>query len=378
MKILIVDDMQIIAELIASLLEDLGDDFTVSFANNGKEACKAAQALMPDLIIMDWEMPEMSGFDALVRIKKNENTKDIPVIIASAFTDSESIRKALEAGAFDYVRKPIDGIELIARVRSVLSFYSVLNLSKEQTRLLREERQRTDRILKGYLPEALANEIIQNGFSRPRKYKDVSIMFIDLVDYTSSTNTFSAKLLFEELNDIYCAFDRLIKRHNGTKIKTIGDAYLAAAGMPEADPEHAIHLIEAAFDIKAYMTQRNLSHRVGWKIRIGISSGPVYAGLIGKEYCYFDVFGDTINMAARMQQLTEPMKINISESCHELVKNYFTTTKRPTVEVKGKGIQQMYFVNDAIEPLTICHDFRKHTLYDSLITQIHENLSDIK
>jgi len=366
MKVLIADDMQIIAELISSLLSELDPEMEFFFALNGKEACKLARTHMPHLIIMDWEMPEMSGFDAMVKIKQNNLTKEIPIIIASAFTDSESIRRALEAGAIDYVRKPIDGIELIARVRSVLSFFSVYQNLKEQTRLLQFERERTDRILKGYLPDELAEEIIHNGFSRPRKYNDVSIMFVDLVDYTSSTNSISPKLLFEELNDIYSAFDKLIKYHSCTKIKTIGDAYLAACGLPNHDPNHAYKLISAAFDLVAYMEHRKNKSRVNWQIRIGISSGSVFAGLLGKEHFYFDVFGDTINMSARMQQHSEPMKINISESTYAQVKTQFIFTQRELSNIKGKGNQLMYFVNDATTENTVCQDITKHSLFHSL------------
>lgn len=361
-KILIVDDMRIITELVASLLSELNEDFLCLVASNGKEACRMAQSEKPDLIIMDWEMPEMSGYDALLKIKKNESTKNIPVIISSGFSESENIKQALEAGAIDYVRKPIDGIELIARVRSVLTLSSTYNKLREQSDLITKERQRTENILKGYLPETLADEIINHGFSKPKRYKNVSVLFADLVDFTSSTNKMSAKRLFDELNDIYPAFDQIMAYHGCTKIKTIGDAYLSTCGLPEPEEDHAIKLLAAAIDMRNYIALRNKTNPTKWKIRIGINSGDVFGGLIGKGYYHFDIFGDSINTAARMQQNSDPMQINISAETNELVQDTYRTIERLPIKVKGKGTQKMYFLHMPINKSSDFKSFEEHPL----------------
>lgn len=343
-KILIVDDMRIISELIASLLDELNEPFQYLYALNGKDACKIAQAARPDLVIMDWEMPVMSGYDALLRMKKNDALKDIPVIISSGFTESENIRMALEGGAIDYIRKPIDSIELIARVRSVLALTSAYNKLREQTVLLNKERERTQNIIKGYLPDVLVNEILNDGFLKPRRYKDVSVLFADLVDFTSTTNSISPKCMFNELSTLFPAFDEIMHYHGCEKIKTIGDAYLASCGFPKADPEHAVKLARAAVDMVNFISLRNKTHQNRWRLRIGIHSGDMFAGLIGKENYHFDVFGDTINTAARMQQHADPMQINLSDKTNDLVKNHFQTVERVPLKVKGKGVQKMYYL----------------------------------
>ena len=369
MKILIVDDMRIITELVASLLGELRDDFIYIKASNGKEACRMAQTKKPDLIIMDWEMPEMSGYDALVKIKKNETTKDIPVIISSGFSESENIKQALEAGAIDYIRKPIDGIELIARVRSVLTLSSTYNKLKEQSQLLNKERQRTENILRGYLPGPLVDEILNQGFSKPKRYKNVSVLFADLVDFTSSTNLMSTKRLFDELNDIFPAFDKIMDYHSCTKIKTIGDAYLSTCGLPIADPKHAIKLVSAAIDMRNYIEYRNSINPTKWTIRIGINSGDVFGGLIGKSYYHFDIFGDTINTAARMQQNSEPMQINISHETDKLIQKDFTTIERVPMKVKGKGVQKMYYVLKYSNESPLFNSFENHPLKKVLFSK---------
>lgn len=345
-KILVVDDMPIITDLISKLLKSLNSEFTIFTAFNGRTACKIAATEFPDLIIMDWEMPEMSGFEALTKLKKNESTKEIPVIISSGFTQPENVQKALEAGAIDYIRKPIEHTELIARVQSVLKLSYAMNKIKENNQLLAQERQRSDALLKGYIPEQIAEEIINNGFPKPKRYRNVSVLFADLVNFTVKTNTMSPKKMFDELNEIFPAFNTIMKTNHCTKIKTIGDAYMAVCGLPIEEPDHALKITKAAIDIREYLINRNKKVEINWEIRIGIHSGDVYGGLIGKEYYQFDVFGDTINTAARMQQYSEPMEINVSTETKALIQNHYHTTERAELAVKGKGAMKMYFIEE--------------------------------
>jgi class 3 adenylate cyclase/CheY-like chemotaxis protein len=343
-KILVVDDMSIITDLISSVLTETNKDIQTLKAYNGRTACKIALTEQPDLIIMDWEMPEMSGYEALTKLKKNETTKDIPVIISSGITHAGNVQKALEAGAIDYIRKPIERVELIARVQSVLALSDAFKKIKENNVLLAKERHRTENLLRGYLPEQLAEEILNQGFSKPKRYRNVSVLFADLVNFTVKTNTMSPKRMFDELNEIFPAFNDIMLQLGCTKIKTIGDAYMAACGLPQENPDHATRMTEAAIAMRDFLLVRNKSNEVKWEIRIGIHSGDVYGGLIGKDYYQFDVFGDSINTAARMQQYSEPMRINVSSETYQLINKRFGTVEREAAMVKGKGEQRMYFV----------------------------------
>jgi class 3 adenylate cyclase len=343
-KILIVDDMPVITELISSMLLRQNQNYRLFTANNGRVACKLAALHLPNLIIMDWEMPEMSGYEALTRLKKNESTKDIPVIISSGFTQAENVQKALEAGAVDYIRKPIENIELNARVQSVIALTNAFTKIKEKNYLLDIERQRTESLLRGYLPEQLAEEILNHGFSKPKRYKGVSVLFADLVNFTTKTNSMSPKRMFDELNDIFPAFNKIMKVNDCIKIKTIGDAYMAACGIPHEIPEHAVKISKAAIDMRNFLLNRNKTNHTQWEIRIGIHSGDVYGGLIGKEVFQFDVFGDTINTSARMQQNCEPMQINISSDTKNLISDKYRIIEREPIQVKGIGLQKMYLI----------------------------------
>lgn len=364
-KILIVDDMPVISQLIASLLAELNEDFEFFTAINGRLACKMALEKMPDLIIMDWEMPEMSGYEALVKIKRHEHIKDIPIIMASGLTSTDNMKMALEAGAIDYIRKPVDPIELIARVRSVLTLASTFRMLREKSEQLAYEKQRAESILRGYLPQQLVDEIVDHGFAKPKRYKNVTVLFTDLVDFTSNTNLMSAKRMFGELNDIFTAFDHIVQFYDCTKIKTIGDAYVAASGLPNEDPLHAFKMTRVALDMQSYIQYRNRISPVKWEIRMGLSSGDVFGGLIGRKYFQFDIFGDTINTSARMQQHSNPMHINISADTYELIKDQFKTIERVPIHIKGKGIKKMYYVHYELGKDSNLQPFEHHPLFKS-------------
>ena len=147
------------------------------------------------------------------------------------------------------------------------------------------------------------------------------------------------------MSDIFTNFDIIIEKYNGQRIKTIGDAYLCVSGMPVADPKHAHNLVNASLDIIDYLVERNKTSKIQWNIRVGINTGSVVGGIVGIKKYLYDVFGDTINTASRMESNSEPMRINVSENTWNLVKEDFRVTPRGEFEVKGKGIMRMFFVD---------------------------------
>lgn len=345
-KLLLVDDMDVILDVIIVHLNQFKLDFEYVRASNGRDACKLALVEQPDLILMDWEMPVMNGIDALGILKRNARTKDIPVVMLSGFTESDNVKVALEIGAVDYIRKPIDSVELVARVRSVLALHSAFDALKKKSQELVIEKEKVEKILRGVIPSQVLSEIRDSGQIKPKRYRHASVMFADLVGFTQKTNKMSPKRLVDELNDIFSAFDRIVVNNNCTRIKTIGDAYLAVSGLPIENDQHAINLVNAAIEFRRFIAQRNKIKSIKWDLTIGVNSGSIIGSLIGHENFLFDIFGDSVNVAARLQGQCLPMRIAISESTYYSVYKHFNCNLKGNVEMKGVGSMNVYNIID--------------------------------
>jgi adenylate cyclase len=213
---------------------------------------------------------------------------------------------------------------------------------------IRKEKTRSDDLLLNILPSEIASELKETGSSRTKSFEEVTVMFADFVDFTKVSEKITPEKLVEEIHTCFSAFDGIIQKHKVEKIKTIGDAYLCAGGLPVTDVNHAENVVNAALEMRAYMWERRKlkesRNEIPFELRIGIHSGPVVAGIVGvKKYAY-DIWGDTVNIAARLEQNSLPGKINISSRTYALVKDKFTCTYRGKIEAKNKGEIDMYFL----------------------------------
>ena len=207
------------------------------------------------------------------------------------------------------------------------------------------EKQRSDNLLLNILPVDVAEELKEKGSAGARLYEEVTVLFTDFVNFTTISELLTPQELVDELHTCFKAFDDIIGNYGIEKIKTIGDAYLAVAGLPNADAQHASNTVNAALEIRQFIYNRK--ERMGnrsFDIRIGIHSGSVVAGIVGVKKFAYDIWGDTVNTAARMEQHSMPGQINLSEKTYELVKNQFAFTYRGEIEAKNKGALKMYFV----------------------------------
>lgn len=207
---------------------------------------------------------------------------------------------------------------------------------------------RSDELLLNILPHQVAEELKQTGSAVARKYDSVTVLFTDFKDFTTIASTMDAEMLVEVIDEIFKAFDSIIGTYGLEKIKTIGDAYLAAGGLPTVTNDHALKMVQAAIEMQTHMMlikKRRLANgQPYFETRIGIHTGPVVAGVVGTKKFAYDIWGDTVNTAARLESGGEVGRVNISETTFELVQEHFECEFRGEIEAKGKGMIKMYFV----------------------------------
>ncbi|MCB1193783.1 MAG: hypothetical protein KDK90_25325 [Leptospiraceae bacterium] len=218
--------------------------------------------------------------------------------------------------------------------------------AQEQAEL---ERQKSEKLLLNILPKDVAEELKEKGFAEPILFESVSVLFTDFKGFTQIAESMTPKELVEELDSCFSYFDSLMERYNLEKLKTIGDSYMCAGGIPRKNKTHAIDCALAAMEIQSIMKQtKELKEMAGkpyWELRLGIHSGPLVAGVIGEKKFAYDVWGDTVNTASRMESSGTPGKINISGETYELIKDLFDCEYRGKVKAKNKGEVEMYYLN---------------------------------
>jgi len=229
------------------------------------------------------------------------------------------------------------GIIIIAGILFWLYFNT-----RRKNNIIEKERARSDDLLLNILPASVAEELKSKGYADTRYYEQVTVLFTDFQGFTEISSTLSPQQLVKELDECFRAFDKIVERHGLEKIKTIGDAYMCASGLPEESADHAQRAIRAAQEMQEWLYQS--SNRALKLARIGIHSGPVIAGVVGARKFAYDIWGETVNIAARMESQSEPGQINISQTTFELIKDDFPATYRGKLPAKGIGEMEMHFV----------------------------------
>ena len=217
-------------------------------------------------------------------------------------------------------------------------------LSRANAEISREKRKADDLLL-NVLPAKVAEDLKREGRTEPEHFDDVTVFFSDFVDFTRAAEDLEPKQLIDELNELFTGFDNIVEAHGCERIKTIGDAYMFVCGMPAPDSAHGQKAVRAAREILAWIAERNANGAIPWTIRMGLHSGSVVGGVVGVKKYIYDVFGDTINIASRMEAMSEPMRINLSEATWALVKDEIPCTPREPMEIKGKGTMRTWFVD---------------------------------
>lgn len=330
-RLFVVEDEAEYREILTNLLEEIG--YEVYAFTKGVDALAAAPETPPDLLLLDINMPGMDGYEVCERFKADERLKDIPVIFISGLTDTQNIIHALRSGGVDYITKPFRIEEVLARVRAHLALIF--------------ERRKSDRLLQNILPVKVIQELKDTGNAEPEFFEDVTILFADIVGFTRKASDTPAPFLIQELNEIFTAFDEIVDRHRCQRIKTIGDAYLAVGGNPTPGAQAARDLVDAAVDIRRFMQKRRARTDLHpdaspWEIRIGVHTGNAIGAVVGVKKYIYDLIGDGINTAFRIQNVCEPMQLMISEKTHALVHDRHPFRPIPPSALKGKGTMQLF------------------------------------
>ncbi len=390
--ILIVEDSPVQATLLRRVLTQQG--FVVTIAKNGQEALAQIAQHSFVLVITDIEMPTMNGYQLCRAIKHDARLSGLPVILLTTLSEPGDLMEGLNAGADSFITKPYDEGVLLSRVNLLLTpsdapprdqevevlfageeyrisatRQRILNLllstyenakgqnlaltaaQMELKRLnqeIEQRRQESERLLLNILPKTVADELKAEGMSHPVKFDDVSVLFTDFVGFTTIAERLSPQALVKELEVCFNYFDSVIDRHGLEKMKTIGDSYMVAGGVPEPNETHAADCVFAALEMQHFVEQRyqelTSQGHACWRMRIGVHTGPAVAGVIGKKKFAYDLWGDTVNLASRMESAGEAGKVNISVDTYHRIKEIFVCESRGKLHAKHKGDMDMYFV----------------------------------
>lgn len=341
MNVLIVEDEHIIARDLSRIMKKFGYKVADVLAS-GEEVITRAIELNPNLILMDIKLEgKMTGIEAADEIK---NILDVPIIFITAYTDPESVNRAKLAEPFAYVVKPFDEKLLQTTIEIAVHKHQISKKLRERTIELEEEKKRSDMLIHNILPKQIVKELKETGSISPREYKLVTLLFTDFQDFSTLSSAMSPNQILAELNDIFRHFDEIVDLYGLEKLKTIGDSYMAGCGFPDENPEHAFRVVKAALEMQYYITHRNRKSEFKWPMRIGVHSGNVVAGVIGKNKMNYDVWGTTVNIANRMESNGRPGKVNISGATYEIVKDKFICEYYDTLTLQNKIKIDMYFI----------------------------------
>jgi adenylate cyclase len=333
--ILVVDDNASNRDLLSRRL--VREGYRVSAVEGGASALALTAAEDFDIVLLDLMMPGMSGFEVLCRLKADARTRHIPVVMISALDELDSTVRCIEAGAEDYLPKPFNPVLLRARIGA----------SVEKKRLLdelRAEKERSEALLLNILPGSIVERMRRGETVIADHIPDATILFSDLVDFTSLAARRSAEETVALLADIFCRFDDLAARHGLEKIKTTGDGYMLAGGLPEVRTDHAMAVAEMALAMLDAVETAGRVVGQQLQLRIGVNTGALIAGVLGTHKFVYDVWGDTVNTAKRMESYGLPGHVHVSAATRQALGDAFRFEPRGPLDVKGKGPMETYFL----------------------------------
>ncbi|NJN02271.1 MAG: response regulator [Leptolyngbyaceae cyanobacterium RM1_1_2] len=393
-SILVIDDAPEVIRLLSEFL--VGSGYKVYSVAQSNQALLAALTHKPDLILLDAHMPDPDGYAICQLLKQRSELRQIPVIFMSVSEEKWDKVRAFSVGGADYVTKPFWFEEVLARVNSHMTNYKLQQRLRTQTqralsasgqsplladlqRTLRrqteilkrqnqrlqqeiherqqaeqallQEKQKSEQLLLNILPKAIVDQLKQFEGSLAERFDEATIMFADIVNFTPLAAKVVPLELVNLLNQIFSTFDRLVDQYGLEKIKTIGDAYMVAGGLPIARAGHTEAVMEMAIAMQEAIGTFTREHEEPLQLRIGINTGAVVAGVIGIRKFSYDLWGDAVNIASRMEAQGIPGKIQITEHTYQKLKHKYVFEPGGEIQIKGRGLMPIYhFVQRKSQP----------------------------
>jgi adenylate cyclase len=284
----------------------------------------------------------MDGLEVLKRLKERASTRTMPVIVISALDQIDAAVRCIEAGADDFLSKPLNETLLRARIVSSLERKFLRDREQDAVRRLQREQQRSEMLLRNVLPAGVIERLGRGETVVADHFDQVTVLFCDLVGFTVLSARLEPTETLDLLNEIFSGFDRLAEENGLEKIKTIGDAYMVVGGVPEPVKDHARRVIRMACGMPGVVA--SAANGEALDVRIGIDTGAAVAGIIGKQKFFYDVWGDTVNMASRLEGACEPGRIHVSSATRDATSDQFLFEERGPIEIRGKGLMNTFYV----------------------------------
>jgi len=333
--VMVVDDEEQNRQLLRDPLEAHG--YTVIEVENGMRTLQKVEEQTPDVILLDLMMPKMDGFEVCRRLKRYWKSAHVPILVLTALSDRKERLMGIEAGANDFLTKPVDVQDVIMRVKNAV-------YTKRLHDLLQAEREKSETLLRNILPKAIAERMKNGELNIAESHPDATLLIADLVGFTALTAAIDPVEIVNLLNEIFSAFDTLAEKAGLEKIKIIGDAYMVAGGIHSHPSDHAEAIARLALAFQEQIGHINDHYNTSIRIRIGVHTGPLVAGVIGRKTFAYDVWGETVNLACRLEASGQPGRIQVSEATYRRLKDKFKFETKHAVDVKGHGTIDAYWL----------------------------------
>jgi adenylate cyclase len=347
-KVLVVDDIAANRTLLSAILVRKG--YEAVTAHDGPTALALLRTESFDAVLLDLMMPGMDGTEVLRAIQADAALKTVPVLMVSAQYEIESVVRCIQLGAVDYIAKPVDATLLEARVSNCVERKQMRDMERAYLSTIESERQRSRDLLCNLLPRPIAERMLAGESAIAEVFDEVTVLFADIVDFTAMAEAMPPAALLTFLNALFTRFDTLADLFGIEKIKTIGDAYMAVAGLPLRRVDHvdAAAILALAFRDEAAKFSMPDGRPV--RIRIGMHTGAVVAGVVGHGRLAYDLWGDVVNTASRMESHGVPGEVQISQAVRDRLGPDFLVRARGLIDIKGKGPMELFLLTGEKNP----------------------------